>query len=200
MKTYYISKDAHIDNPFFLVFANVVDEKIVTQTLNDNGYYAIQTGASDESADRNFREHIDVIYKDEHSKNHYVDVKTSGEKYITLSKTLLKTNPDNNDEFAIIYDDRIYFARTKDVLQYAKKSKYNDMMYVTVGEFMGETMFVIKIDKQLQEYREKQYALKDELLNETKRLSKKQAIETVADALQYNYQKTFGDSFEIAMI
>lgn len=200
MKTYYISKRTRIDNPFYLVFANVVDEEIVAKTLEDIGYFVSQTSTMIDTADKNYKEHMDVIYKDEYGTVHYVDVKTSGDKYISLSKTLRTGKLHENSELAIIYDDRIYFAHTEDVLKYAKQSKFNDMLYVTIGEFMRESFYVVKIDKHLQEYRKKQLLLKNNLLDETKYCEIEYAMKLCEDALQENYQKTFGETFSIVAI
>lgn len=55
MKTYYISKSTHIDNPYFLIFANVVDEEIVARSLVSCGYSAIQTSTTVDSVSQNFK-------------------------------------------------------------------------------------------------------------------------------------------------
>ena len=201
MKTYYISKSTHIDNPYFLIFANVVDEEIVTQSLTKCGYSVIQTSTMIDSVSQNFKKHIDIIYEDENCKKHYVDVKTPGDKYITISKTLIRSNVDKNNEFAIIYEDRIYFAKVGDILKHAKQSKYNgEMMYVTIGEFMSETSFIVKIDKQLQEYRKKQILLKDKILKETRMCRINDAMRIAEDALQDNYYNMFDENFSIKAI
>lgn len=147
------------------------------------------------------KKHVDIIYEDENCTKHYVDVKTPGDKYITISKTLIRSNIDKNNEFAIVYEDRIYFANAADVLKYAKQSKYNcEMMYVTIGEFMEKTTFVVKIDKQLQEYRKKQILLRDKILKETRTCRINDAMRIAEDALQDNYYNMFNENFSIKAI
>lgn len=201
MKTYYISEKTRIDSPFYLVFANVADEEIVANVLNGYGYNAVHTSTDRKYAETNFKNHTDVVYTDDSRNTFYVDVKTAGNRYISISKTLLNGKIGDNMQFAVIDEDQIFFAKASEVISRAHESKYNkNMMFISVVDFCMLSDFTLVIPGFLLDYRYKQMDLRDDLNNACEGLSPDEALETVTKALQENYHETFHDNFKFVKI
>lgn len=201
MKTYYISEKTRIDSPFYLVFANVVDEEIVANVLNGYGYNAVHTSTDRKYAETNFKNRTDVVYTDDSRNTFYVDVKTAGNRYISISKTLLNGKIDENMQFAVIDEDQIFFAKASEVISRAHESKYNkNMLFISVIDFCMLSDFTLVIPGFLLDYRYKQMDLRDDLNNACEGLSPDEALETVTKALQENCHETFHDNFKFVKI
>ena len=155
---YFYSKGTRIANIAAFVYALVVDEKIVANTLASKGFEITSTGSSESDLQTNIINHIDII-SNKGSERYAIDVKTPTERYIDIAKHCLQSETNKSTHIAIIYNEKVFITKTSIVKALAKPSLYNkNMYYIRISDFIANQTLAISLSDEDIAYRTAQYA------------------------------------------
>lgn len=195
MKQIFYSKSLPIANIAAMVYAPVVDEQIVAETLRENGYETTETNTSSTDLKKNIVQHIDVIAKGPRGK-FLIDVKTPTEKYVHLSKHFITSDTNKCTHIAIIYQDKVIIAKKSDIVKEAKLSHFTpDMYYVPITTFNKVQLFSLCLSDENSQYQKEQQAIYAQL-KDTIDVENSYNMQKCIDCFQTAYKKYFNDTFE----
>ena len=199
MKQIFYSKSLPIANVCAMVYAPVVDEQLVAETLRENGYETTVTNTSKEDLKKNIVQHVDIIAKGPRGK-FLIDVKTPIDKYINLSKHFITSDTNKCTHIAIIYQDKVIIAKKSDVVKEAKLSHFTpNMYYVPITTFNKVQLFSLCLSDENTQYREEQ-KLVYALLKDSIDVKNSYNLQKCIDNFQVSYKKYFNDTFEFVVI
>lgn len=199
MKQIFYSKSLPIANIAAMVYAPVVDEQIVSETLRENGYETTETNNSSTDLKKNITQHIDIIAKGPRGK-FLIDVKTPTEKYVNLSKHFINSDTNKCTHIAIIYQDKVIIAKKSDIAKEAKLSHFTpDMYYVPITTFNRVQLFSLCLSDENSQYRNEQQAVYAQL-KDTIDIENSYNMQKCIDIFQVAYKKYFNDTFEFVGI